>query len=106
MCIKIDTNIRVEYDGKYPKACSGNLRIIENGIIIFETEKHSFHATGPAFITEDFKEVIRRGTLGWKHINEYNRFLNFVNNHPYKEYILAKVKLVIKSVKVCCGGCI
>jgi len=106
MYIKINMDIEVEFDGEYPNVCHGKLRVIENGIVIYETKKYVFESTGSAKVTKKCKSIIKQGVLEWCDDDEYNRFLNFVNNHPDKERILAKVKLVMESVKVCCGGCI
>jgi len=98
-------NIKVEYDGSYPNACRGNLRVIEDGAIIFETEDYSFHSTGSVSFTEDWQEVVTRGSLEWDN-DEYNRFLIFASKHQSKNYILSEAEDIIESVNVCCGGCV
>jgi len=99
-------NIKVEYDGSYPNACSGNLRVIENGAIIFETKDYSFHSTGSVSFTEDWDEIITQGSLEWGNGEELKRFLSFVNEHQNKEHILFETERVLERVNVCCGGCV
>jgi len=98
-------SIKVEYDGSYPNSCRGNLRVIENGIIVFETKDYSFHSTGSVSFTEDWEEIVEQGSLEWDE-DEYRRFLNFVAEHPNKDYILSEAYMVIGSTNVCCGGCV
>lgn len=98
-------SIKVEYDGSYPNACRGNLKVIENGVIIFETEDYSFYSTGSVSFTEDWEEIVTKGSLEWDN-DEYKRFLSFVKEHPNKDSIFSEVEMVIGSVNVCCGGCV
>lgn len=98
--------IEVEYDGSYPNACSGNLRVIENGVIIFKTKNYSFHSTGSVSFTEDWDEIVEQGSLEWGNSEEYKRFLSFVDEHSNKDYILSETERVLESAYVCCGGCV
>lgn len=98
-------NIKVEYDGQYPNACSGNLKVIEDEKVIFETKDFSFTSTGSVSFTKDCDEVICGGSLEWN-TKEYKRFLDFLNKHPKKDYIISEAERVIDDVSVCCGGCV
>ena len=99
-------NIKVEYDGSWPNACRGNLRVIEDNVVIFQTKNYSFHSTGSVSFTEDWEEIVTQGSLEWGDDEEYKRFIDFVNNHPDKDYILSEAERVLESIYVCCGGCV
>jgi len=110
ICISLDIkavdDIKVKYDGSYPNACGGILRVIKAGNVIFETKEYSFRSTGSVSFTEEWEEIITPGILKWNDDDEYTRFLNFTNTHPNKYYILSEVETIMESIDVCCGGCV
>lgn len=85
--------IEVNYNGKYPCACMGDLIIKENGIEIYN-KKYCCYSTGCVTHDGDYNFDVESGDLIWE------------DAHSFKKEIQDAVREVLMNVNVCCGGCI
>jgi len=86
-------NIKVEYDGKYPNACSGTLKITVDETVVYNKD-FCCSSTGSVWFDEDWSEHVECGELIWK------------DSEKFDDEIQQAVKDVLSTVGVCCGGCV
>jgi Ribonuclease G/E len=86
-------NIQVEYDGRYPNACSGRLTIKKDGELIYQ-ERHCCRSTGCVWFDDEWGEHVVSGELLWEDANQFD------------EEVQEAVRQRLSQVAVCCGGCI
>ena len=86
-------NIKVEYDGKYPNACSGRLKIWENNKLIYNKE-FCCTSTGRVWFDDEWNEHVESGELLWDDANDFDK------------KIQEEVEKVLSQIHVCCGGCV
>jgi hypothetical protein len=86
---------KAEYDGEYPNACGGRLKVWNNDILVYSKE-YCCYSTGRAFVDHNDEGIVDYGKLEWD--DEYI----FANNPG----IVNVVKKVLSGIDVCCGGCI
>ena len=85
--------IKVTYDGEYPNACSGRLKIWINGKSIYN-KQFCCLSSGSVWFDEEGNEHVEEGFLTW---NEAKKFDKVIQN---------KVDEVLSKIHVCCGGCV
>lgn len=99
--------INVEYTGKWPNMCSGNLIIYRNKDKIYTSNDYSFRSTGSVgFENDDYNyPFIETGKLVWedKDYEEYNKWLVLQSDQIE---INEAVEKLLSSIEVCCGGCL
>jgi hypothetical protein len=83
----------VTYDGQWPNACNGALKIEENGKVVYE-KQFCCTSEGYAGCDTEGNEYVRSGRLTWDDAADW----------PQK--IQDAVQAVLDDVDVCCGGCI
>lgn len=87
--------ITVEYNGRYPNACSGKLTIKLEGREIYSKSMVCYR-TGSVSFDEEWNAHIEEGTLYWEK-EERDQF---------SKEIQEKVEDALSCVSVPCGGCI
>lgn len=83
-------NIRVTYDGAWPNACRGRLKIFDGDECIYDK---SYCCTSTGSVDDDSWHV-ENGVLEWDDAEDFSYDIQEV------------VRRCIEQVDVCCGGCI
>ena len=86
-------DIEVTYDGRYPSACNGTLRVVVDGELVFENA-YCRTSIGDVWFSADGEEHIDDGELVWDNADEF------------PQDVQEAVKRVLAEVGVCCGGCV
>ena len=91
-----ENDIKIEYDGKYPSLCGGNLTVIINGKV-WKFPDYCLSSGGSVWFDEDLADHVEKGE--WE-IREWP------DGFPeeYKVDVLEKVNEEIPYG--CCGGCV
>ncbi len=88
-------DIKIEYDGKYPNLCSGEL------IVIIDGKKWFFGSAlvsgGSVTFDDEWSEIVKDGE--WSIANWPDGFPN-----EYKQAVIDKINYELPHG--CCGGCV
>ena len=85
--------IKVEYNGSFPNACSGNLTITVDGKEVYN-KSSCCSSSGAVWFDDDWNEHVEEGELTWDDASEFS------------EEIQEAVREELSKVIVCCGGCV
>ena len=89
--------IEVSYDGAYPNMCSGTLKVIVDGVTVYE-DKYCCRSTGGVWIGEG-ESGVNDGELLFDDKDAMNK--------PwYTEEVAEAIRWELSKFPVCCGGCI
>lgn len=97
--------INVTYDGRYPNACSGVMKIYRNGELVYRFDQHSFHSTGDVWFDKDWEEHVEDGELVLSE-EAAEKFEAWLESQEDKDAIRNCVNTALSEVTVCCGGCV
>ena len=86
---------KVEYDGTYPSACMGRLKVWKNDELVYNKE-FCCSSSGSVWFDEDWEAHVESGELSWDDVDEFS----------YDSVLVSLVKDVLSDVYVCCGGCV
>lgn len=89
----LEGKIEVFYDGKYPNACSGTLRITVNDVEIY-CKRNVCYSTGRVTFDDRWSEHVSSGKLCWSEDENFSKKI--------REAVADK----LEEVGVCCGGCV
>jgi len=90
--------IEVVYDGDWPSACMGRLKIFDGPELIYD-KQYCCHSSGRVYLEGDPDEwnwVLEDGDLIW----------DDEDASQFSVEIQEAVKDKLSEVHVCCGGCI
>jgi hypothetical protein len=87
------SDITVQYNGKYPNACSGTLAIQVDGKTVYN-KAGACHSTGGVWFDDEWNDYVCSGVLKW---DDAEKFSQEIQN---------AVRTELVKVQVCCGGCI
>lgn len=97
-CGDIGTDIKVEYDGRYPNLCAGNLFVTVNGTQ-YRFKPHTIRSGGSVWFDEGWSEHVEHGP--W-----------YIDDEAWPEHFsiplrIAVMEAINNSIEHgCCGGCI
>lgn len=85
--------IEVEYNGDYPVACMGRLKIKVDGEEVYNKE-FCCTSSGSVWFDENWDEHVDWGELTWDDASDF------------EQDIQDAVQCELDKVHVCCGGCV
>lgn len=98
MARKFEDIIQVDYDGNFPGACSGRLKIWIEGVLVYN-QKYCCRSTGAAYLRDDWNECVEAGEMRWE--PEQEHVAGWANGA-----VREAVRRVLSKVPACCGGCL
>jgi hypothetical protein len=89
-------NIKIQYDGCYPNACSGNLIVTVNGTE-WRFPDHCLSSGGKVWFDKNWAEHVEQGPWSiWEWPSDFPE--------KYKDAVIEAINLKIPFG--CCGGCV
>jgi hypothetical protein len=85
--------IEVQYDGEWPNACRGALKIFDGPELIYD-KSHCCTSSGHVEFDDNCNGKTYSGTLRWD------------DSEDYSLEIQNAVSKVLDNINVCCGGCL
>jgi hypothetical protein len=85
--------IVVEYDGEYPCACMGTLKVSVDEKEVYN-KQYCCNSTGSVWFGEDWEEHVEPGELLWNDADKFD------------QDIQEAVKAKLSEIGVCGGGCV
>lgn len=89
----MERDIKVVYDGEYPTACMGCLKVWVDQELVY-SEEFCCSSTGKVWFDDDWDAHVEHGELLWNDAEAFDKDIQ------------EAVKAELDKVSVCCGGCI